>query len=124
MAIVYTTTLPTNKPLNAYNNNVIEFYSNSASPASHAVITVGGIELEIKPDPSGNFYFNFKAVIKKLINSNYFKDSIEPSYLPNDSASARVTDSSLFLEVTTTIIVYLENQLKYVHPRQQVRFHL
>jgi hypothetical protein len=76
--ITFTTGLPETTVLNAFNNNVVEYYSDHSSTAIKSVITLLGKDFEITPNTNGVFHFNFKELVKRLINENYFRDTIEP----------------------------------------------
>jgi len=97
------TTQPTNPPHHAYNNSVIEFGVDAGVP-SVANITAGGYTFEIFPDLQGQFYFNFKSIIKALINPDHFEDSIIAT-----SGSYLFNDSSLFYELALNVEVILED---------------
>jgi len=76
MAIIYTKNLPENKLLLAYNNNVLEFRSDSALRTLKAEMSFFGITLTLFPFPNGLFYFNFKDWITSIINQNNFEDNL------------------------------------------------
>ena len=78
MAISFITEISETEVLNAFNNNVVEYKSNSPKTPIKSIITVLGEELEITPNPNGVFHYDFKTIVKKLINGNYFRDTIEP----------------------------------------------
>lgn len=78
MAVVFTKDIPTNKLLFAYNNNIVEFNSNTANKIPmQAQITGLGINALIYPNPSGRFYFNFMEWIKPQINTKNFADDVQ-----------------------------------------------
>lgn len=70
--IVFTENI--NGILNAYNNNVVRFKSDSEVIVVNADITINGYSFQITPF-EGEFYFNFKTIIQKLINSSCFVDA-------------------------------------------------
>tara|TARA_R110002012_G_scaffold190633_1_gene358208 strand:- start:17780 stop:18907 length:1128 start_codon:yes stop_codon:yes gene_type:complete len=105
MAIVFTTSLPEDRVLNAYNNNVIEFYSDSELTTIKAVITVDDIPFEGTPSPSGSFYFNFQSIVKTLMNTNNFADTIEPE---NENTMV-YPDDTLYREFAINISVQFED---------------
>lgn len=105
MAIVFTTSLPTDQVLNAYNNNVIEFNSDVEKINVKATITIGTLPFEITPSPDDQYYFNFKSIIQKLINTNYFQDLIEPE---NENTMV-YTDDTLYKEITVTLSVQFDD---------------
>ena len=66
----------------AYNDSIIQFESTTITNAVKAVIAIDGIQFQTIPI-NGKFTFNFKEIIKSLINSNKFEDDIIPD-LSND----------------------------------------
>lgn len=76
MAIQFTKAISQNKLLFAYNNNIIRFNSNSALIPATAEIIGLGVSVVLYPNPSGDFYFNFKDYISAIINSDNFKDDM------------------------------------------------
>lgn len=81
MAITFSKSISITKLLNAYNNNVVEFTSDAipgGESISKATINLGGIDFEITPI-SNVLHFNFKEVIKVLINDNNHADPILPT---------------------------------------------
>lgn len=60
-------------PLNAFNDNIVEFTEDDAVKAKIEVFGVG--VFEITP-LNGYFYFNFKEIFKVAINQNLFSDEI------------------------------------------------
>lgn len=93
------TTEPQGKLLNAYNNSIIEFSSDSGISA-RAIITISGYTFTIAPNVN-SFYFNMKEVVTALINQDAFSDTIEID-LPQNYL---FQDSSLILDVTVGIKV-------------------
>lgn len=75
--IYFTKPLADNVLLMAYNNNIIEFYSDSSSPPLKASIQIGAYPaVTIYPQPNGRFYYNFKMWITSIINQDNFKDDL------------------------------------------------
>lgn len=69
----------------AYNNNTVEFYSNSDATPLNAVVRIGSNPpMIIYPDPRGVFYYNFKSWITSILNSDNFKDNLEFTDGPYD----------------------------------------
>lgn len=62
--------------LPAFNNNIIEFKSNTLIESVQAKITINSNEFIIYKMPSGWFRFNFKEIAKVLVNQNNFKDEL------------------------------------------------
>lgn len=78
MSIFFTKTLDDAVLLMAYNNNTIEFYSDSAVAPLNATIQVGANPpVVIYPQPNGRFYYNFKTLITSIINQDNFVDDAE-----------------------------------------------
>ncbi len=86
MSIVFTKQLSTENFLNAYNNSVVEFSSDSGVEAEKATISIGTLEFEILPI-NEVFRFNLKEVITVLINSNNFQDDTLPELEAGDTSS-------------------------------------
>lgn len=82
MAIVFTQSIADDRINMAYNNNVIRFSSNSVLEVLNADITLGGQTVTIYPNPSGDFYFNFKEYITTAINTFNFIDYLAPTLNP------------------------------------------
>ncbi len=75
--IVFSKSLDESKLLMAYNNNIIEFNSDSSLVPLNAEIKVGlNDAVVIYPQPNGVFYYNIKELIKTLINTNNFADDL------------------------------------------------
>lgn len=77
MAIVFTSANQ-EKPINAYNNSIVEFEVDAGTPRK-AIIEIEGYNFEIAPNAQGKFYFNLKEIITNLINFDHFSDDIEVS---------------------------------------------
>lgn len=73
--IIFTKDLLSLNP--AYNNSIIQFKSSTLTVPTKAEITTNGYTFPIVP-LNGVFTFNFKEIIKSLINKNRFEDSIIP----------------------------------------------
>lgn len=78
MAIVFLEHI-TGKALNAFNNNVVRFTSSTVGKQIvHAELTITRLTdsyvFQITPSPEGEFYFNMKSAIKKIINLGRFAD--------------------------------------------------
>lgn len=76
MAVVFEKDISTNDLLLAYVNNVVVFYSDSATPVLKAEITFMTFTKVLFPGPDGKFYFNFIDWITALINSDNFADDL------------------------------------------------
>jgi len=74
MAIQFTKDILEDKVLKAYNNNIVRFHSDNALVPKTAQIAGMGIDITLYPNPSGEFYFNFKDYVSSLINTKNFID--------------------------------------------------
>lgn len=78
MAIVFLDHTINGKILNAYNNNVVRFKSDTGN-SLNADITVTANSLpysfQITPNQAGEYYFNFKSIAIALINTSLFADA-------------------------------------------------
>lgn len=102
MAIVFNKQLDTTKIALAFNNNVIEFYSDSGIAPANATITIGSESVTIYPNPNGTFRYNFKELIISIINVDNYTDDLNidlsTSYVYDWTDKVSLTD-----EVITTI---------------------
>lgn len=110
MAVQFTQELSETKLISAFNNNVVKFSSDNASPAKKAKITINGVDLVITPDSDGLFTYNFLTFFKTLVNENNFQDGISDAVFADLTSPAYVyTDANSFKEVTVEYEVTLEN---------------
>jgi len=116
MAITFSKQISTIKLLNTYNNNVVEFSSDSILDATKCTINIGGLDFEITPI-NNVFRFNYKEVVSALINTNNFKDAIIPtaSLMVDNSLNGEwlvtytITFSDTTTEQTTQTYVFLKS---------------
>lgn len=80
MAIVFDKDLREDRVNLAYNNNIVEFFTDSG-PAAYCDINIGTDTIRLYPSPSGFFSYNFKELITTLLNTSNFKDNLSPSLL-------------------------------------------
>ncbi|WP_407324033.1 hypothetical protein R5O24_02805 [Tenacibaculum maritimum] len=104
--ILFTTEISETNVLNAFNNNVVEYKSDSSLIPIKSVITILGEELEITPNPNGVFRYNFKEIVKKLINQNYFRDTIEPEI----ESSFVYLDDTVYKELLVEFKIEFEDE--------------
>lgn len=91
---------PEKLPVQAFNNSVIKFETDSGTPKL-STIEVAGFTFTIFPDASGEFYYNFREVVQVLINQNLFSDEVEI-----ESASKFLyQDSTLYYNLEATISI-------------------
>jgi len=106
MAIIFTKTIPTDRLNLAFNNNILQFYTDSVEVVLKAEITIGVNIITIYPEPSGLFYYNFKNLITSLINLNNYKDDLAPDLLISYMYD---WTSNLILNELITVKIYLGN---------------
>jgi hypothetical protein len=70
--------------LPAFNNNIIEFKSDSTNESVQAKVTINSISFIIYKLPSGWFRFNFKEIAKTLVNKNNFQDLLTTNIIDID----------------------------------------
>ena len=106
MAIVFTKTIATDRLNLAFNNNILEFYSDSTEQVLRAEILIGTNLITIYPQPSGLFYYNLKNLITSLSNVDNYTDDLNPDLLVN-----YVYDWSekVILNQLITVTIYLGN---------------
>jgi hypothetical protein len=107
--IVFTKDINANKLRMAYNNDVIRFSSNVATPAQFCDVTIGtATTVRLYPDPNGKFFINFKPYVSALINTNYFEDTLKTA-LSVTSTSSFVYNmtNSVFMQHNVTLTVTL-----------------
>lgn len=85
----------------AYNDSIIEFSSSTLSGVTYSEISINSNIFKVYPI-AGVFTYNFKEIVKVLINQNNFSDSI----IPDLSVDYIVDDSTLSLILTPTIKIY------------------
>lgn len=98
MSITLSTDLLAINP--AYNESIIE-YSSTLTGVTYSEITIGTSVFKVYPI-ANKFNFNFKEIVKVLINQNNFSDSI----VPNIATSFIYDDSTLSYSLTALIKVY------------------
>ncbi len=93
-----TRTIESNYPRNAYNNSVISFTEGNAIKAS---IVISGNTFYITPF-AASFFFNFKEVVKVLMNTNFFADKVI-------TGNGFITDDYAFKKYPVTVKTYNAN---------------
>ena len=87
MAITFSKSLSVTKLLNAHNNSVVEFTSTTLT-ATKCTITIAGSASPFIITPINNvFSFNFKDILKALINQGSFQDETTPILVLADPTS-------------------------------------
>lgn len=102
--IVFEKRPPQGEVLYAYNNNLLEFYSNFPAQAVSATVVVNGHSFTLFPDPQGRFRANLKNYVPVLINNNNFADGI-PQHDEQFIAQTANGTPGTFLQVTVAITV-------------------
>lgn len=88
MAIVFTKDISEANLLMAYNNNIVEFSSNTAGKvALNCNVTGFGINALIYPLPNGTFYFNLLEWISVVINTKNFADDLVTDLVDGDAST-------------------------------------
>ena len=97
MAIVFTQDIVQNTVLPAYNNNVIKFYTDDTSKVVlNANIILNGTTIVLYPNPTGEFYFNFREYITNIVNQNRFIDLVNPQLDATDDNTFVYAGSGYF----------------------------
>lgn len=105
MAIIFSKDLESNELLNSHNNNVVKFNSDNAlAPIKCTIEVVGAASFDITPNPDGNFKYDFRDIIKAVINENNFKDTVTPDI---ESSGYVYTDDTLFKELSVNYKIEL-----------------
>jgi hypothetical protein len=76
MAITFSKDISEDKLLMAYNNNVVQFSTNSVLVVLNCEVTGLGINAILYPHPNGSFYFNLLDYITAVINTKNFADDL------------------------------------------------
>lgn len=103
MAITFSKSISEVNFLNAYNNSIVEFASDSILDSVKCEILIGGFPFVITPI-NNVFRFNFREIVKVLINTNNFKDSSIPSLMDDITI-----DESLVGSWSVTYTITFEN---------------
>ena len=103
MAIVFTQDISEVNTLMAFNNNVIKYTTDeTVLTVLNSEITIGSETIILYPNPSNEFYFNFKDYIAKYTNNTKFVDSVNPVLNASDIESFTY-ESRDFLQTTISI---------------------
>ena len=81
MAIVFNKTIDVNRLNLAFNNNILEYYSNALQITLKSEIIIGSNVITLFPSPSGVFFYNLKNYIVSLINTDNYTDDLQPDLL-------------------------------------------
>ena len=127
MAVVFTKE-PQGTYLDAYNNSVFEFGTNSGI-AARAIVELGGFNLEVYPI-DGTFYINLKDVISVLVNMNNFMDNVfmdnplifiypDTTLYHEISVKFKIIKSNGLQESFTKTLKYFKSASQIIEPRFQ-----
>ncbi|RZJ75865.1 MAG: hypothetical protein EOO45_04265 [Flavobacterium sp.] len=113
MSIIHLKPVNERKIRMAYNNDVIRFYSDSASEPAYCDIIANGLDVRLYPDPMGNFFFNFRPYISALINTQNFEDTIVAGLYTSDPHTfAYDYTSAIYLEKNVVIKIVDSNSVE------------
>lgn len=106
MAISFIKDIAEDRFLFSHNNNVIEFYSDSALTVTTCIITINSKVIVLYPSPTNTFFFNFKEVSSALINQKNYADDLQ-----TDLSVAYTYDWSqrVYLESAVDIKINFDN---------------
>jgi len=110
--IVFNKGLSSDNLLHCFNNQNIEFYSNSVEDAVHCIISFNGVIYKITPNNNNVFNFNFggnKSVFSTLLNQNDFADDVIPIITDVNSLSVDDTANN-FMSVEVLYTITLANE--------------
>jgi hypothetical protein len=106
MALIITKAILVDRLNLAFNNNIIQFYSDSVEVVLKAEITIGINIITLYPEPSGLFYYNFNKLIVSLINTDNYKDDLQPDLLTDYVYN---WTSKIILNELINVKIYLGN---------------
>ena len=106
MGLIITKAIPVDRLNLAFNNNIIQFYSDSVEVVLKAEITIGINIITLYPEPSGLFYYNFNKLIVSLINTDNYKDDLQPDLLTDYVYN---WTSKIILNELINVKIYLGN---------------
>jgi len=115
MAISFIKDIPSTI-LTAYNNHIIEFFSDNELTPKYATLSFSSAQAVIYALPNGIFWFNFQSYIPYLINTNDFADVVEPEIVGSDLETyVYVGNNGKYLNFTLTIeITFSDNSTESV----------
>lgn len=106
MALIITKAILVDRLNLAFNNNIIQFYSDSVEVVLKAEITIGINIITLYPEPSGLFYYNFNKLIVSLINTDNYKDDLRLDLLTDYVYN---WTSKIILNELINVKIYLGN---------------
>lgn len=102
MAIIFDKEVSQTTLLGSHDDNIVEFHSDNPLDEVSCNVDFGSQSFDITPDPTGKFTYNLKEVVKTLINSNNFRDSLV-SDIHNENYVQQDNDAYLAVSVTYRI---------------------
>lgn len=96
MAVVITKDLLSINP--AYNDSIIQYASDTLTGNTRSEIVVNGTTFNVV-QLNGVFTFNFKEIVKSIINTNRFEDTV----IPNLTSGYLYSDSNIRKSINITI---------------------
>lgn len=106
--ITFSTEISEDNILNAFNNNVVRFSSDSTETVLNATVTIGVTPLTLYPLPNGSFYFNFKEYIIPFVNNNNFQDTINPDLDASDDTTFTYLGEGIYVADVTFQINFVD----------------
>lgn len=106
MAITFLKQLHEDKLNLIYNNNVVEFYTDSTEQILKAEITIGSTTITLFPDPTSKFFYNFKELMIAIMNTNNYADLLETDL---DSSFVYDWASEVYLNTDIVFTIFLGN---------------
>ena len=77
MAIIFNKTIPSDKLCLAYNNNILDFTTDSTKDILNCQVTINGTSIVLYPHPNKRFYLNLKQYITTFLNVDNFADDLD-----------------------------------------------
>jgi hypothetical protein len=105
MAIVFNKQLQANRLNLTFNNNVVEFYSDSGIAPTKAQLIVSGNLVTIYPNPNGIFRYNYKELMSTILNVDNYADNLDV----NLALSYVYNWDKIYLESIITTKIFLSN---------------
>lgn len=115
-----TRSIETSYPIPVYNNSIISFHEPNAVKAS---IEINGLIFYITPrQPDVHFYFNFKEVVKVLMNPHLFADksSIADGFVNDDYAFKKYSITVKTYNTSNAVMNTWNFNAKFLKSAQQI----
>ncbi len=93
----------------AYNNDVVELFTDSAlEPLYCDVISGTALNIRLYPSPNKKFFINFKPYITALLNTRNFEDTLQPALNSYPESYIYNFTQGSYLELEITFSIALE----------------